>query len=68
MTEPRVLTLREYVPLYLERKELSDRHAQLLFEQCDGRITVEAPGPATDFRWKLTSNGWVGHWECVVVI
>lgn len=62
MTEPVVITLKEYVPCFLERHGLSDRHAQLLYEQCDGRISVEAPGPATDFRWKLVSNGWVGHW------
>jgi len=62
VTKPQILHLKEYVPLFLPREALSDRHARLLYEQCDGRISVEAPGPATDFRWKLTSHGWVGHW------
>jgi 5-methylcytosine-specific restriction enzyme subunit McrC len=57
-----VLTLKEYVPLELDRHELSDEHAALLHARAAGRLTVEAPGPATGGKWRLTPGGWVGHW------
>lgn len=58
----RVLKLTEYVPLELEKHELTDEQAARLHSRAAGRLSVEAPGPATGNRWRLTPSGWVGYW------
>ena len=62
MSEVRVLELEEYVPIELKSDELTDSHADLLYAKSNGKISLEAPGPATGHKWRLTSNGWVGYW------
>lgn len=62
MTDVRVLTMTEYEPLVLDKHELDELHADLLYQQANGKISIEAPGPATGHKWKLTSNGYVGYW------
>lgn len=58
----RVLTLREYEPLELATNELTYEQAESLHARAAGRLSIEAPGPATGHKWRLTPGGWVGHW------
>lgn len=58
----RVLTLREYEPLELAKHELTDEQADSLHACAAGRLAIEAPGPATGHKWRLTPGGWVGYW------
>lgn len=57
----KVLELTEYESLELARNELSEEEAQAIWEAAEGKISVESPGPATGFHWRLTSSGWVGY-------
>lgn len=56
-----VLTLTEYVPLELPRDALTVAQAELIYARAAGKLGVEAPGPATGHRWRLTPGGWVGY-------
>ncbi len=58
----RLLTVREYEPLELGKHELTDEQAESLHARASGRLTIEAPGPATGHKWRLTPGGWVGYW------
>jgi len=63
-TEPRCIELREYESLQLDSDSLSPEDGHLLWERWGRkgtRIAVEFPSPATDGKWVLTPQGWVGH-------
>lgn len=59
--ERRVLTLKEYEPVLLERDQLPDTLGELLWSKYSTQIAVEFPSPKTRGRWELTAQGWVGY-------
>ena len=59
----RVLTVEEVRGTYLGRTALSEAQALLIADLRSSPIEVEWPSPATDRRWRLRSNGWVGSFR-----
>lgn len=59
--QPRVIELEEYVPRKLPRGEIPERLGESLWRNYSSQVTVDFPSPKTDWQWKLTSQGWVGH-------
>lgn len=67
-TDARLITLHEYESLQLDSDHLSPEDGRLLWERwgrarkrAGKRVAVEFPSPATDGKWVLTPQGWVGH-------
>jgi 5-methylcytosine-specific restriction enzyme subunit McrC len=58
-----VLTVEEVRGAYLDRNSLSEAHAESIAALKSSPIVVEWPNPATDRRWRLRSNGWVGTFK-----
>ena len=56
-----LISLTEYIPCDLDRPTLSEEEAELLWRNYGSQIAVEAPSFKTGQRWRLTSQGWVGH-------
>jgi 5-methylcytosine-specific restriction enzyme subunit McrC len=56
----RIVELREYVPTFFDRQEISEGDGELLWRHYKNNINVEFPSPITNRQWKLTSQGWVG--------
>jgi 5-methylcytosine-specific restriction enzyme subunit McrC len=54
-----VIDLTEYQATNLERGQLTDEEALLLYR--DTRFSIEFPTPANGHVYSLTSLGWVGH-------
>lgn len=55
------IELVEYVPKELARKEINEETGRWIWDSYGDRIQVEFPNPATDFHWRLCSQGWVGY-------
>lgn len=61
LTQATIVPLTEYVPSNLGRAEISEADAELLWRNYGSQITVESPSFKTNYHWRLTSQGWVGH-------
>jgi 5-methylcytosine-specific restriction enzyme subunit McrC len=59
--ECRVLELVEYSPLELPYDHVSVADGKLLWERFGKKVDVTFPNPATNNRWRLESQGWVGY-------
>jgi 5-methylcytosine-specific restriction enzyme subunit McrC len=61
MSTARIVELTEYIPRKFEREEIDDAIAETLWRKYDTQVAVDFPSPKTGGKWKLTSQGWVGH-------
>lgn len=59
--EEKVIELTEYVPATLSRDELPEEVGTAAWRDYSAQVEVEFPSPPTGGRWRLTSQGWVGH-------
>ena len=57
----RTITLTEYKPYELGRGALRDADAGAVWERYQSRISIESPGPANGWRWRLLPHGWIGY-------
>jgi 5-methylcytosine-specific restriction enzyme subunit McrC len=56
-----IIELTEYVPKKLEREEITPVIEEALWRNYKNQVKVEPPSFQTGGKWKLTSQGWVGH-------
>jgi 5-methylcytosine-specific restriction enzyme subunit McrC len=61
MSTARIIELTEYVPKKLEREEITPEIEEALWRHYKNQVKVESPSFQTGGKWKLTSQGWVGH-------
>jgi 5-methylcytosine-specific restriction enzyme subunit McrC len=61
MSAARTIELTEYTPRKLEREEITPAIEEALWRNYRNQIKVESPSIQTGGKWKLTSQGWVGH-------
>lgn len=61
MSAARIIELTEYVPTKLEREEITPAIEEALWRNYKNQVKVESPSFQTGGKWKLTSQGWVGH-------
>ena len=61
MSRPQLIELTEYVPRKFEREEINYAMAETLWRKYNTQVAVDFPSPKTSGKWKLTSQGWVGH-------
>jgi 5-methylcytosine-specific restriction enzyme subunit McrC len=61
MSAPRIIDLTEYVPRKLEREEITPAIEEALWRNYRNQVKLESPSFQTGGKWKLTSQGWVGH-------
>lgn len=57
----REIPLREHIPEYLPREDLSEQQGEMLFQRYGKQVNVDFPSPKTRGRWCLTAQGWVGQ-------
>ncbi len=55
------IELTEYTPKYLERGEITPAIEEALWRNYRNQLKVESPSFQTEGKWKLTSQGCVGH-------
>lgn len=55
------ITLFEYDPMHLPGDALSEEAGKILWAEYKEQIDLEIPSFKTKGRWRLKSNGWVGH-------
>jgi len=55
------IQLIEYTSAFFPRHFIPEDVGEALWHNYHPQITVEFPSPKTAGRWKLTSQGWVGH-------
>lgn len=61
MSQRPLLTLTEYCPAECPPDVVGEEEGRYLWDNHRDKLTVEPPTFATGNRWRLTSNGWVGH-------
>lgn len=61
MNKTQNIELTEYVPRKLGRDEINPEIESALWRNYKNQIKVESPSIQTAGKWKLTSQGWVGH-------
>ena len=61
MSTARIIELTEYIPTKLEREEITPAIEEALWRNYKNQVKVEPPSFQTGGKWKLTSQGWVGH-------
>ncbi len=61
MSTARIIELTEYIPKKLEREEITPAIEEALWRNYKNQVKVEPPSFQTGGKWKLTSQGWVGH-------
>ncbi|HEY9708417.1 MAG TPA: hypothetical protein V6D48_09470 [Oculatellaceae cyanobacterium] len=61
MSAAQLIELTEYVPRKFERQEIAYANAENLWRKYNNQVAVDFPSPKTSGKWKLTSQGWVGH-------
>ena len=61
MEKPRIIELFEYEPHELSRQELPLEAAQLIRDNCQGKISIEPTSFLPDSGWRVCSLGWVGY-------
>lgn len=61
MDKTQSIELTEYVPRKLGRDEITPKIEEALWRNYKNQIKVEPLSFQTGGKWKLTSQGWVGH-------
>ena len=61
MSAAQTIELTEYTPIKLEREEITPAIEEALWLNYRNQVKVESPSFQTGGKWKLTSQGWVGH-------
>jgi 5-methylcytosine-specific restriction enzyme subunit McrC len=61
VNQPRIIELIEYQPAWLEASALPEEVGQQLWRRYGKQVEVETPSFKNGQRWRLTSQGWVGH-------
>jgi 5-methylcytosine-specific restriction enzyme subunit McrC len=61
MSAPQLIEITEYVPRKFGREEIDYAIAESLWRKYNNQVAVDFPSPKTNGKWKLTSQGWVGH-------
>jgi 5-methylcytosine-specific restriction enzyme subunit McrC len=61
MSTARIIELTEYIPKKIEREEITPAIEEALWRNYKNQVKVEPPSFQTGGKWKLTSQGWVGH-------
>lgn len=61
ISDARVIDLIEHQTSHLERSELTDTEAQRIWDRFGNQVTVEPPSFKNEYRWQLTSRGWIGY-------
>jgi 5-methylcytosine-specific restriction enzyme subunit McrC len=61
MSTGRIIELTEYIPTKLEREEITPAIEEALWRNYRNQVKLESPSFQTGGKWKLTSQGWVGH-------
>lgn len=61
MSAVQLIELTEYIARKFEREEIDYAIAEILWHKYGNKITVDFPSPKTGGKWRLTSQGWVGH-------
>ncbi|HEY9650502.1 MAG TPA: hypothetical protein V6C95_07555 [Coleofasciculaceae cyanobacterium] len=61
MSAARIIDLVEYTPIQLEPEEITPEIEEALWRNYRNQVKVESPSFQTGRKWKLTSQGWVGH-------
>ncbi|MGB5959146.1 MAG: hypothetical protein WBG73_00700 [Coleofasciculaceae cyanobacterium] len=61
MNKTQSIELTEYVPRKLGRDEINPEIESALWRNYKNQVKVEVPSFQTSDKWKLTSQGWVGH-------
>jgi 5-methylcytosine-specific restriction enzyme subunit McrC len=59
--EVRFIELTEYQPIWLAAPALPKEVGESLWRYYGKQVEVEDPSFKNDYRWRLTSQGWVGH-------
>jgi 5-methylcytosine-specific restriction enzyme subunit McrC len=55
------IELVEYVPTEFPRGEIAVEEAEVIWREYGKQVDVEFPSIRTDYKWKLTSIGYVGY-------
>jgi 5-methylcytosine-specific restriction enzyme subunit McrC len=61
MIGKRVIELTEYVPRFIARAEITESEGEKLYRAGGSAVSIDFPSPNYDWKWRLTSLGWVGH-------
>jgi 5-methylcytosine-specific restriction enzyme subunit McrC len=61
MSAVRIIELTEYIPIKLEPEEITPAIEEALWRNYRNQVKVESPSFQNGRKWKLTSQGWVGH-------
>jgi 5-methylcytosine-specific restriction enzyme subunit McrC len=61
MSTAQLIELTEYIPRKFEREEIDYALAETLWRKYNTQVALDFPSPKTGGKWKLTSQGWVGH-------
>lgn len=61
MSPDQTIELVEFENRYFQRSNLSEEEAQIIDIQYGDKVNVEYPTPKTQWKWQLTSMGWVGY-------
>lgn len=61
MNKTPAIELIEYIPREFAREEITPEIEEILWKEYKKKIKVEHPSFSTGYKWKLTSQGWVGH-------
>jgi 5-methylcytosine-specific restriction enzyme subunit McrC len=61
MSTAQLIELTEYIPRKFEREEIDYAIAETLWRIYNTQVALDFPSPKTGGKWKLTSQGWVGH-------
>ncbi len=56
-----VIRIREYEPEYLPSDTMTLAFGEKLWRTFGKYLSIDFPDPKTDMRWKLCSQGYVGH-------
>ena len=55
------LDLVEYEPGLFDRDKIPDDVGRQIWQDHKSKLEVVFPSPVTDYKWKLTSQGWIGY-------
>ena len=55
-----LIELTEYVPTDVPEGDLSKADVEAIDRVAGNKVVLDAPGPRTGWKWRLTPQGWVG--------
>ncbi|NLD38444.1 MAG: restriction endonuclease [Desulfatiglans sp.] len=61
MSPHQTIELVEFETRYFQRSNLPEEEAQRIYIQYGDKVNVEWPTLKTQYKWRLTSLGWVGY-------